>query len=67
MIVSVIEKKKDLLKRERQLLVHVDQLKLIYLKTRMNVSSTKTAILILQYTTNNRSTIPFILVLSIYF
>ena len=32
----------------------------------MNVSSTKTAILILQYTTNNRSTIPFILVLSIY-
>ena len=67
MIVSVIEKKKDLLKRERQLLVHVDQLKLIYLKTRLNVSSTKTAILILQYTTNNRSTIPFILVLSIYF
>ena len=66
MIVSVIEKN-DLLKRERQLLVHVDQLKLIYLKTRMNVSSTKTAILILQYTTNNRSTIPFILVLSIYF
>ena len=66
MIVSVIEKN-GLLKRERQLLVHVDQLKLIYLKTRMNVSSTKTAILILQYTTNNRSTIPFILVLSIYF
>ena len=49
MIVSVIEKN-DLLKRERQL-VHVDQLKLIYLKTSMNVSSTEKAIFILQYTT----------------